>query len=355
MDRSLLPGLLQFVLVVVLCVVSVAADEFGVCYDSYDAANMVTHFRTIRERFGSVRTFQTAVGGQNAITAAANTGLKIAAGVWLLGNRYQIDLDAAIAGTRANPNAVQVIFIGNEELHQGWSADTLASVVQDAKSKLAAAGVHVPIGIAQTDGDLLANPWLADQVDVVGANIHPFFSEGPDSKTDPFQDFKRRWQAIVSKFGDKARITEVGWPTKGGSFLGHPADPAMSEKLYNDVKEWQQSTRVDTYYFMFHDNLGKSGFEGHFGLARPSGEWKFGGGHINPPTDAPFTRPPTTSAPPAPTTSSPLHLPILHHLHLQRPPHWLLLPPLPLLRPQHPPQTSHGPLLHLHQPQQPRQ
>ncbi|RHY24998.1 hypothetical protein DYB32_008570 [Aphanomyces invadans] len=213
----------------------------------------------------------------------------------------------------------------------GWSANRLASVVQDAKSKLAAAGVHVPIGIAQTDGDLLANPWLADQVDVVGANIHPFFSEGSNSKTDPFQDFKQRWQAIVSKFGGKARITEVGWPTQGGSFLGHLADPAISEKLYNDVKGWHQSTGVATYYFMFHDNLGKSGFERYYGLAHPSGEWKFGGGPENAPTDTPIARPPATSAPPvpitpsptAPTQSSPNH-------HLQRSPHWLLLPPLSL-------------------------
>ncbi|RHZ00405.1 hypothetical protein DYB35_012020 [Aphanomyces astaci] len=250
---------------------SVIAEGFGVCYDSYDSANMPAHFRTIKQRFESVRTFQTAMGNQNAITVAANAGLKIAAGVWLLGNRYQEDLDAAIAGAKANPNAVQVIFIGNEELHQGWNAARLTSVVQDAKAKLAAAGVRVPVGIVQTDGDLLANPGLADLVDIVGANIHPFFSGAPDSTTDPIKDLKRRYEAVVAKFGSKVRVTEVGWPSQGGSFQGHTASAALSEKFYYDVKGWQQSTGTAAYYFMYHDNLGKGGFESYFGIAHPNG------------------------------------------------------------------------------------
>ncbi|RHY51254.1 hypothetical protein DYB38_011340 [Aphanomyces astaci] len=256
---------------------SVIAEGFGVCYDSYDSANMPAHFRTIKQRFESVRTFQTAMGNQNAITVAANAGLKIAAGVWLLGNRYHEDLDAAIAGAKANPNAVQVIFIGNEELHQGWNAARLTSVVQDAKAKLAAAGVRVPVGIVQTDGDLLANPGLADLVDIVGANIHPFFSGAPDSTTDPIKDLKRRYEAVVAKFGSKVRVTEVGWPSQGGSFQGHTASAALSEKFYYDVKGWQQSTGTAAYYFMYHDNLGKGGFESYFGIAHPNGQWKFGG------------------------------------------------------------------------------
>ncbi|RHY76788.1 hypothetical protein DYB30_011602 [Aphanomyces astaci] len=285
---------------------SVIAEGFGVCYDSYDSANMPAHFRTIKQRFESVRTFQTAMGNQNAITVAANAGLKIAAGVWLLGNRYHEDLDAAIAGAKANPNAVQVIFIGNEELHQGWNAARLTSVVQDAKAKLAAAGVRVPVGIVQTDGDLLANPGLADLVDIVGANIHPFFSGAPDSTTDPIKDLKRRYEAVVAKFGSKVRVTEVGWPSQGGSFQGHTASAALSEKFYYDVKGWQQSTGTAAYYFMYHDNLGKGGFESYFGIAHPNGQWKFGGTPVYPPTDAPTTKPPApTTNPPAPTTNPP--------------------------------------------------
>ncbi|RHY10139.1 hypothetical protein DYB37_012227 [Aphanomyces astaci] len=285
---------------------SVIAEGFGVCYDSYDSANMPAHFRTIKQRFESVRTFQTAMGNQNAITVAANAGLKIAAGVWLLGNRYQEDLDAAIAGAKANPNAVQVIFIGNEELHQGWNAARLTSVVQDAKAKLAAAGVRVPVGIVQTDGDLLANPGLADLVDIVGANIHPFFSGAPDSTTDPIKDLKRRYEAVVAKFGSKVRVTEVGWPSQGGSFQGHTASAALSEKFYYDVKGWQQSTGTAAYYFMYHDNLGKGGFESYFGIAHPNGQWKFGGTPVYPPTDAPTTKPPApTTATPEQTTKPP--------------------------------------------------
>ncbi|ETV65117.1 hypothetical protein H257_18074 [Aphanomyces astaci] len=287
-------------------VTSVIAEGFGVCYDSYDSANMPGHFRTIKQRFESVRTYQTAMGSQNAITVAANAGLKIAAGVWLLEDRYQVDLDAAIAGAKANPNAVQVIFIGNEELHQGWSAARLTSVVQDAKAKLAAAGVRVPVGIVQTDGDLLANPGLADLVDIVGANIHPFFSGGPDSTTDPIKDLKRRYEAVVAKFGSKVRVTEVGWPSHGGAFQGHIASTALSEKFYYDVKGWQQSTGTAAYYFMYHDNLGKGGFESYFGIAHPNGQWKFGGTPVYPPTDAPTTKPPApTTATPEQTTKPP--------------------------------------------------
>ncbi|OQR91788.1 glycoside hydrolase [Achlya hypogyna] len=286
-----------------------AGADMGVCYDSYDSANMKSHFTTIKERFTAVRTFQTAMGSQNAIDVAAEVGLKMAAGIWLLGDRFETDLKAVIDGAKRHPDTVQVVYVGNEELHNGWNAEQLTAKIHEVKGRLKSAGVNVRVGTVQIDGDYLKYPSIADACDVIGVNIHPFFSGGPASVLTPIVDFKTRWDAMKTKFGDKIRMTESGWPTQGGNFGQHEANFQRAQDYYNAMLQWEASEQSETpYYFMFHDNRAKGGFEAYFGIANPDGKWKWGSpgpSPTNAPTNNPTPSPSNSLAPtPSPSPSS---------------------------------------------------
>ncbi|CAK4891122.1 unnamed protein product [Aphanomyces euteiches] len=77
---------------VCVALAALTTADFGVGYDSYNSAQIDYHFSVIKQRFSLMRTFQTDMGSNNAITAADKAGLKVAAGIWLLSNLYDLDL-----------------------------------------------------------------------------------------------------------------------------------------------------------------------------------------------------------------------------------------------------------------------
>ncbi|EQC41302.1 hypothetical protein SDRG_01277 [Saprolegnia diclina VS20] len=264
----------------------------GVCYDTYGIDHIDQHFATIKERFTAVRTFQSIAKGVNVIDAAAKAGLQIAAGVWIRGN-YTADLQAAIDGARRHPDAVHAIFMGNEDLFQNaMSVETVVAKVHEAKDRLRQAGLaHIKVGSVQMDGDWLRAPALVAACDVVGVNIYAFFGGASISWTNPVMDLDARWQNLVRLYGpDKLTITETGWPHAGGNNGAHISSRENAVAYYQSFVQWTERGNGGglPYYFMFHDNPSKGGFEANFGLAGVDGRWKFDLG-------APFTGPRTFS------------------------------------------------------------
>ncbi|KAF0687498.1 Aste57867_20770 [Aphanomyces stellatus] len=274
----------------------------SICYDSwnsYSPGNMQAQFARIKERFSGIRTFQTQ-GSQNHIVVAAQTGLTIYAGVWIQSGNVQGDMQAAVDGARQYPGAIKAILVGNEELLAGLGPQFVIDKVNQMKSMLRAAGVaSIKVGSAQTDGDWLnpANAGLVAACDVIGVNIHPFFSSSSVSTSNPIQDLQARWRAITSQyFGTKAVLTETGWPTGGSSLNGHVPGMALANKYINDVTDWVLSGGGGDApaYFMFSDNPTKTvDFEKTFGLASADLAWKFDftlANHGNDPPPAPTTQ-----------------------------------------------------------------
>ncbi|KAG9402950.1 hypothetical protein AC1031_006488 [Aphanomyces cochlioides] len=237
------------------------------------------HFKTIRQRFTGVRTYQTR-GYRNAIDAAADAGLKIYAGVWIRTDENSInaDMQAVVEGVRRHPWNVKGVFVGNEELSNGIDQWTVLGRVRQMKQKLIDAGYGwIPVGSVQVDGDWFRAPDLAAGCDLIGANIHPFFSAGPDSTWNPLGDLDVRWKNIYAKFGAKAVVTETGWPTAGGQFNGHWPSMDMTKSYYTQFQNWARTNGGDMpAFFVFHDNTNKSpDYEVSFGLAWSNGYWKF--------------------------------------------------------------------------------
>ncbi|RHY92234.1 hypothetical protein DYB37_007142 [Aphanomyces astaci] len=275
----------------------------GVCYDSFDYANMDAHFTTIKSRFDAVRTYQTqntllgllwpngtnttvhVPDGPNSIDVAARHNLLIYAGVWIRSPFFEADLQAAIDGASRHPASVKAILIGNEDLSNGLSLQTMVDTINEAKARIRATpGLeHIPVGTVQTDGDWIKYPSLAAVCDVVGVNMYAFFDPYDFSTiNNVIPHMNHRWQAMVSRFGKKALLTETGWPTDGGGpFRNHQASIESAIKHFWDVQDWMDTNGGEhPMYFMFHDNPAKSTdiatlFENYFGLAYPSGAWKF--------------------------------------------------------------------------------
>ncbi|KAG9402953.1 hypothetical protein AC1031_006491 [Aphanomyces cochlioides] len=253
--------------------------DISVCYDSYQDSQINQHFTTIRQRFSGVRTYQTR-GSRNAIDAAADAGLKIYAGVWIRTDENSInaDMQAVVDGVKRNPKIVKGVYVGNEELANGINQQTVINRVKQMKQMLSAAGYgSIPVGSVQVDGDWLKAPDLAAACDIIGANIHPFFSSGANSTTNPLSDLDTRWKALYNKFGSKVVVTETGWPTSGGDYCGHKPSMSMTMSFYSQFQNWARTNGGDMpALFGFHDNPNKSpDYEVSFGLAWSNGNWKF--------------------------------------------------------------------------------
>ncbi|ETW10305.1 hypothetical protein H310_00645 [Aphanomyces invadans] len=254
-------------------------NDISVCYDSYNDINIATHFRTIRQRFTGIRTYQTR-GYRNAIDVAAEAGLKIYAGVWIRTDEASInaDMQAVVDGVRRNPSVVKGVFVGNEELHVGIDQWTVLGRVRQMRQRLQAAGFGwVPVGSVQVDGNWGGASALANECDLIGVNIHPFFSAASVSTWNPLEDLKTRWNAMYKAYGNRAVLTETGWPTSGSQYYGHWPNFDTAKNYYFQVLEWSKGNGGNMpSHFMFHDNtLKPTDFEKSFGLAWSNGAWKW--------------------------------------------------------------------------------
>nr|AIG56512.1 secreted protein [Achlya hypogyna] len=301
--------MLKSVFCLVAAFAATATASMGVCYDTYDFKNIDKHFTALSSRFQTVRTFQTYIYSdtRNVIDAASDHGLGIYAGVWIRdGMDFNKEIKAVIDGYHRHPNTVKAVFVGNEDLENGWNAQRVIEKITAARSALKAAGVNVRIGTVQTDGGWLNNPGLADVCDIMGVNIYSFFGG----------TLEGRWSAMVSKFGaNKLMMTETGWPFGGGNYGNNVASYTNAVNYFHQVQNWMAAGNggENVMYFMYHDNSGKwPEYEKHFGLADANGNWKFDfSGSATNPTSAPSSNPtpapssnPTSAPNPAPAPSS---------------------------------------------------
>ncbi|KAH9107302.1 hypothetical protein AeMF1_017321 [Aphanomyces euteiches] len=263
-----------------------AFQGLSVAYDSNANPNGIKDdFQRIKQRFGAVRTFQTA-GTRNHIQAAGEVGIGIYAGVWIRGSDADTstDMQAVVTGVKSYPNNVKAVFVGNEDLSNGVDPSVVIAKVQQMKQLLRNAGFpNIPIGSVQTDGAWNGNGRnLANNCDILGVNIHPFFS-GAVSRTQPIEDLKSRWNQMVNWFPGKKIIL------------------ATTKDYLNKVQDWaKQGNGGDMpAFFVYNDTPYKSpDFEQHFGLSS-NGVWKFDFSFSPSPVPSPPSPTPKPSSQPA--------------------------------------------------------
>ncbi|TAQ83768.1 hypothetical protein B7494_g7907 [Chlorociboria aeruginascens] len=173
------------------------------------------------------------------------------------------------------------IIVGNEVLYrQDMNATELGTVISNVKSNLTARGISLPVASSDLGDDWTAD--LANEVDYVMANIHPFFAgvtaELAAGWTWTF------WQGNdVSFKSDTSRniISETGWPSQGGTDCGAATScttgsTAGIDEMNTFLDTWVcQALDNGTTYFWFeafdepwkivYDTTGKE-WEDHWGI-----------------------------------------------------------------------------------------
>ena len=113
------------------------------------------------------------------------------------------------------------IIIGNDALYRKEiTDDELGQILLDTKKKLTDRKLDLPVATSD-----LGDAWTADlasKVDILMANVHPFFAGVTVDKAAGWTwDFWQNHNVILSKAENKKSIiSEVGWPSAGGIDCG---------------------------------------------------------------------------------------------------------------------------------------
>ncbi|KAI2786004.1 putative beta-glucosidase btgE [Penicillium oxalicum] len=203
------------------------AGQYGMTFSPYTnggdcmpQSDIFNNLKIIKSKgFDLVRVYSTDCNGLEYIgSACKELGLKIMMGVFIDGSgisaaQHQVD---AIAKW-AQWDMVELIVVGNEAISSGaCSAGDLAGFVASSKATFKAAGYSgqvtttEPINIWQQYG----KSTLCGVVDIVGANIHPFFNA--QVTAEQAGEFALAELKELEEICGKEVINcETGWPNAG--------------------------------------------------------------------------------------------------------------------------------------------
>lgn len=201
--------------------------QYGMTFDPYTASGACMTQQEVTNNIGNiankgfkaVRVYSTDCNTLQYVGSACKQfGLRMIPGVYVdqtgvSGAQSQIN---AIANW-AQWGQVDLIVVGNEAINYGYvTASEMAGLISSAKSAFQSAGftgpvtTSEPINIWQSYGvsDLCSN------VDLVGANIHPFFNAATTaSAAGAF--VLSEYQILKNICGKDVLNLETGWPTQG--------------------------------------------------------------------------------------------------------------------------------------------
>ncbi|KAI9843272.1 MAG: hypothetical protein M1837_006487 [Sclerophora amabilis] len=151
------------------------------------------------------------------------TDVKVWLGVWLgsndTTNKRQLDqMYKLLDEYEAEPFAG--IIVGNEVLYrEDLTPEELAKILAETKKKLTSKKIDLPVATSDLGDNW--TPELASEVDIVMANVHPFFAGTPVSDaagwTWSFWQNKDVPLAEAAPNKPKSVVSEVGWPSEGGN------------------------------------------------------------------------------------------------------------------------------------------
>lgn len=157
-----------------------------------------------------------------------NDTIKVWLGVWqstnLTTNARQLDQMYTILDNYGT-SPFEGIIIGNEVLfREDMNATQLGDLITDVRTNLTAKGITLPLATSDLGDALSKEPALAETVDYVMSNIHPFFAGvEADVAAAWTVNFWNEFDVPLSTMASnkpKNIISETGWPSAGGMDCG---------------------------------------------------------------------------------------------------------------------------------------
>lgn len=220
--------------------------------------------------FNTVRLYSTDCSGlENVGNACKQYSLKLVLGIFI-DNK---GIDAARPQVTdilswGQWQMVELIVIGNEALfNKHCDVNALAGFIAETKAQFQGAGYTGPCTTTET-----LNVWqevgssLCSVIDVIGANIHPFFnSEVSPSDAGPFTAGQVEILRDICP-GKEVYNLESGWPHAGQA--NGKAIPGYDQQ-YTAIMSIMENVGAKTIFFSFEDDMWKQ--PGQFGVEQSWG------------------------------------------------------------------------------------
>ncbi|KAF2435811.1 glycoside hydrolase, partial [Tothia fuscella] len=225
--------------------------------------------------FTTVRLYATDCFGLTNVGASCKAhGLKLIMGVFIKadgidGARPQIG-EIANWGKQGNWDLIVMLVVGNEALFNNYcSASQLAGFISEAKSTWSAAGYKGPVTTTEPLDKLQASGGeLCGVIDVIGANIQPFFNGGINAASAG--TFVKGQLDLAAKVcpGKTAYNLECGWPNGGNANSASVPGASQQAAAIADIID---KVGEHTVIFSFDNDAwkhpGEFGVEQYFGCS----------------------------------------------------------------------------------------
>lgn len=255
--------------------------QYGMTYSPYTSAGecktkqeVLSDLKVIKGKgFNLIRVYSTDCSGLEFIgDACKELSLSIIMGVYIDGSGISAAQEQVTEIAKwAEWDMVKLIVVGNEAIQSGYvDAASLASFIKSASSSFKAAGytgvitTTEPINVWQQYGAAT----LCSAVDIVGANIHPFFNA--DVTAEKAGEFTKGEFEVLEKIcGGKDVINlETGWPNAGDA--NGAAVPGTAQQA-TAIKSIAKAVGSKSIFFSYSDdawkNPGEFNVEQHWGCS----------------------------------------------------------------------------------------
>jgi len=225
--------------------------------------------------FTTVRLYATDCSGLVNVGAACKAhSMKLIVGVFIKSSGIDAakpQVDEIVTWSQGGMwDIVSMVVIGNEAIFNGYcTSSALAEFISYSKAKLSAAGYHGPVTTTEPLNKLQeAGGDLCSVIDVVAANIQPFFNSGVDASSAG--TFVASQLQLVGQVcpGKEAYNLECGWPNNGEA--NGAAQPGQSQQAAA-IADIVDKVGDHTVIFSYDNDSWKSGgafnVEKYFGCA----------------------------------------------------------------------------------------
>jgi exo-beta-1,3-glucanase (GH17 family) len=178
-------------------------------------------------------------------------------GVWLDNNsttntRQLNDLYSLLSEDTHHDNIAGVA-VGNEVLYaESLTEAELFDIIDGVRTNLTNLGYDIPVGTSDLGSNW--NAAMAAKVDVLMANVHPFFAgvEVAQAANWTYTFFQENDVSLTANLTTKPRvmISEVGWPSGGGSDEGSVAGIDEMNTFMSDFVCSQNSLGTEYFWYV---------------------------------------------------------------------------------------------------------